>query len=572
MALKLSYLPACVLRTTVTCFILALALTSSWGAPHQLRPGQFLVTSSHWIDLWSKVDLAGNLQRFIDHEEIRLRVIRKFENNSKYEKEIPLVEKRLTEFQIIHQDLVKNASDTAFIASLRNYHPITIFASVRNFVATWENRLKNQTTYGRRLKEFLQYKVKVPLPTRLDLDKIGTAITVIQAAYNLSMNDLLLGKVLGQQGEQLTRADCYDIGKTVMKAGLLDTATEWLETAINLIDLNNVNTSSLTFDLGYTLSSLAKIAFKRNDPEKSVRLLEKAVDIEPDNRELYSEYMSYRFARNVKPIPELNRDKVEPWRKTFFDTCQNTVNATWLEEQRKTLKSNVRCRLKQSASAPILFYKEEIMSTVPYISVIHDFLSDDEIKLLKNKTLDQLEEKLLPGEDPNTLWQYKGSYFRDDYSEVIERVSKRAADVSHMDALQRSTSYSLGEPLQIVDFGISGLALPHAETRRQYEVKYMGILYGARVATLQAFLSDTILGGATMFVQQNVTIVPRKGTAVLWYNFQPNGDSEPNLQPSICPLLVGDNIVLKKGFWRLGLDSRSRCGRKKNSSNLSILP
>ncbi|KAH9502440.1 Prolyl 4-hydroxylase subunit alpha-1 [Bulinus truncatus] len=98
----------------------------------------------------------------------------------------------------------------------------------------------------------------------------------------------------------------------------------------------------------------------------------------------------------------------------------------------------------------------------------------------------------------------------------------------------------------------------------------MGIIYGARVATIQAFLSDTVLGGATMFVEQsNATVIPKK--QLLWYNFKPNGETEPNLLPSTCPLLVGENIVIEKGIWRLGLDSKAKCGLKKKSSNFEVV-
>ncbi|KAH9502438.1 hypothetical protein Btru_075681 [Bulinus truncatus] len=433
-------------------------------------PKMSLVTSSHWIDVWSSVELAGNVQRYIEHEEIRLKVITKFENNSNYEKEIPFIERRIKEFKIIHEELVKNTTDTAFKTSLKRFHPLSIFATIRNFLANWEDKLANQTVYGKRLREFLEYNVTVPLPTRQDLDKIGTAITVIQATYNLSMSDLLQGSVMDHQGELLTRSDCYDIGKTVLKAGLLDTATEWLETAISPVDLNNIDTTKLTFNLSSALTALARIAFRKNDPDKTVRLYEKAVELDPDNAVLYQDYMKHRFARNVEPIMELKREKVEPWRKTFFDTCHNTTNTTWLQEQRKLLKPNVKCRLRKSSSVPYLFYKEEVLSSVPFISLLHDFLSEREIQILKNKTLDQLNEQVMPGEVSTTMWQYKGSFFRDDHDDSIQRVSKRAGDVTNMDTVQSNTSYSLGEPLQVIDYGISGLTLPHSELNRVSEL------------------------------------------------------------------------------------------------------
>ncbi|CAL1534405.1 unnamed protein product [Lymnaea stagnalis] len=527
-----------------------------------------MVTSSYSIRKWSSANLAENLQRFIEHEEIRLKVI---SNSSAHEDEVPFVERRLAEFKVIYADYVKNVSDTKFKDSLNQFHPTTIFAAIRNFLATWEEKLANQTIYGKRLREFLEYNDVKPLPTRHDLEKIGTAITVVQAAFNLSMADLLQGLVRDIQGEPLSRADCYDIGrKTVLKAGLIDTALEWLEMSVSTIDLEKIDASQLTFNLSDALAALARIAYRKKDNEKAIRLYEKAVEIDPENPGVYQGYVKHRFGRNVELLTVLDREKVEPWRKKFFDRCANVSNSDWREEEKKLLKPNLRCRLRKSANVPYQFYREEILSTIPFVSVLYNFLSAREVTVLRNRTLDQLKEKVLPGNSPNTMWGYKTSYFYDDHDEIVRRVSQRASDVTAINASQSKTSYSLGEPLHVIDYGISGLALPHAEAQRKYTATYMGIIRGSRLATVQVFLSDALLGGETVFVDLNITITPVKGLAVLWQNYKPNGEAEQNLFPATCPLAVGENIVIEKGLWRLGNDRHALCGRKRKTSHLTL--
>ncbi|XP_059143097.1 uncharacterized protein LOC131930574 isoform X2 [Physella acuta] len=439
--------------------------------------GESMVTSSHTIQRWGSVRLAENLQKYIEHETLRLKVITNF---SAHEEEIPFVEQRLKEFKIIHEELLKNTSNTAFHNSFKKNHPTTVFAAIRNFLAAFEEKLANQTKYGKRLREFLEANDVKPLPTRLDLERTSTAITVIQATYNISMSDLLAGSIKGNQGEPLTPSDCYDIGKTVLKSGLLDTAQEWLGVAISGFDLATVEKAQLTFNLSDALISLAKIYYRRKENDKALPLFEKAAELDPENPVAHQEFVRHRFGRNVELVADLNRDKVEPWRKKYFDMCQNSTNITWLQEQRltKSQKSNLKCRLRRSSSCPFLFYKEEILSNSPFISLILNFVADLEIKELKNLTLDQLTSEPLPGNEVGVMWHFKGSTFKDVTGDVIAQISQRVGDVASMKVFQSTTNtYSLGEPLNVIDYGIGGLNLPHAELNQKYNVRYMRFVY-----------------------------------------------------------------------------------------------
>lgn len=54
---------------------------------------------------------------------------------------------------------------------------------------------------------------------------------------------------------------------------------------------------------------------------------------DPDNLVLYQEYVKHRFGRNVEPIPELNIEEVEPWRKKFYAMCYNSTKPARLKRQ-----------------------------------------------------------------------------------------------------------------------------------------------------------------------------------------------------------------------------------------------
>ena len=46
---------------------------------------------------------------------------------------------------------------------------------------------------------------------------------------------------------------------------------------------------------------------------------------DPDNNDLYQEYVAHRFGRNVDTLDELDVDAIEPWRKKFFTLCRKSL-------------------------------------------------------------------------------------------------------------------------------------------------------------------------------------------------------------------------------------------------------
>ncbi|GFN82226.1 prolyl 4-hydroxylase subunit alpha-1-like [Plakobranchus ocellatus] len=101
------------------------------------------------------------------------------------------------------------------------------------------------------------------------------------------------------------------------------------------------------------------------------------------------------------------------------------------------------------------------------------------------------------------------------------------------------------EMFQVVNYGLGGLYAPHedsvrasrdlgAETSRQFKRS------GDRMATWMFYLSDVQLGGATVFPALNLSVVPVKGSAVLWYNLLRNGSPDTRLVHAGCPVIIGD--------------------------------
>jgi prolyl 4-hydroxylase len=52
-------------------------------------------------------------------------------------------------------------------------------------------------------------------------------------------------------------------------------------------------------------------------------------------------------------------------------------------------------------------------------------------------------------------------------------------------------------------------------------------------------MSDVLIGGDTVFVDLNIGVAPRKGSAVFWYNLYASGRGDNRTKHASCPVLIG---------------------------------
>jgi prolyl 4-hydroxylase len=70
------------------------------------------------------------------------------------------------------------------------------------------------------------------------------------------------------------------------------------------------------------------------------------------------------------------------------------------------------------------------------------------------------------------------------------------------------------EPIQLLKYNVGESYVPHHD----YSFQELSLPCGPRVLTFFLYLSDVEEGGETRFADLNVTIIPKKGNAVLWPN------------------------------------------------------
>ena len=81
----------------------------------------------------------------------------------------------------------------------------------------------------------------------------------------------------------------------------------------------------------------------------------------------------------------------------------------------------------------------------------------------------------------------------------------------------------------------------------QNMINIMLYVAGNRIATLLMYVSDVEQGGATVFPHLGISLWPRQGSAVFWFNLHQNGEGDDMTRHAACPVLAGTKWV--SNFW-----------------------
>ncbi|KAH9488181.1 hypothetical protein Btru_064867 [Bulinus truncatus] len=205
-------------------------------------------------------------------------------------------------------------------------------------------------------------------------------------------------------------------------------------------------------------------------------------------------------------------------------------------------------------SWPYVRYNSEYLHQSPDIIMYHNVITDTEIEYLMKQALNLMEPSLLP---VNSKTQNRGNLLRVsqtawmyDTGSVLRRLSQRVGDITGLYVGQTETD-TPSEPFQVVNYGLGGMYAPHQDSvkvsRANGRENIPSLRHaGDRLATWMYYLSDVILGGATVFPLLNLTVTPLKGSAVLWYNLQADGTTDNRMIHGACPVLLGDKWVANK--------------------------
>ncbi|XP_017101557.3 prolyl 4-hydroxylase subunit alpha-2 [Drosophila bipectinata] len=378
------------------------------------------------------------------------------------------------------------------------------------------------------------------LPDHLDLREAMLGLQRIETTYGLRVDDLAYGILQGKQYDiQLSYRDRVAMGHLSFKRRNYKAAAQWYRMACkhdfedNKKLLNEVLGNPSDFLHRQYIKALfvygISISGEDETEEAALLTIENSLDHVGSQR-LQKQIETLHSSSNDDEImQELYQTK--PPVSTFEQGCRFLYPP----------KRNLFCRYNFTTTpflrlAPL---KLEEINLDPYVVMYHEVLYETEIEELKKQS-NHLQNGYAD--------EKNGSMFRavvaqhswwSDKSPIREKVNQRIKDMTGLD-------FPITDELQVANYGCGTYFKPHYDyTSDGYETPNSDTL-GDRLGTIIFYASDVLQGGATVFPDIKVSIAPRKGSSVFWYNLYDDGRPDIRSRHSVCPVINGDRWTLTK--------------------------
>ncbi|XP_016987075.2 LOW QUALITY PROTEIN: prolyl 4-hydroxylase subunit alpha-1 [Drosophila rhopaloa] len=359
------------------------------------------------------------------------------------------------------------------------------------------------------------HKMRKLIPTALDLECACRGIDDLMTFYDLTPEELAAGNLAGYSKPEtaLTAQDCLALGEFCIGNRNKERAEAWFNTSLARFE-NTLKRYSAHKAWGTLLMM---------DQEFTAA--------------------SYHFGKKPEELEHSNVDML------FENAIATKLNCSAVVKK----PSRLLCRYNSSTTAftKIAPLKMEELSTDPYMVVYHDVIYDSEIDLIFNSS--QLSLSLISAGQKSEVRSSKDSYIDHTASELLD---KRVTDMTGLN-MDGSEAFTL------INYGIGGHYVLHHDYRNLQNTTRLD--EGDRIATVLFYLGDVDSGGATIFPMINITVTPKKGSAVFWYNLHNSGAMNEKTLHSACPVISGSKYVLTKWINELPQAFRTPC---MNNSNL----
>ncbi|KAL8601869.1 hypothetical protein ACOMHN_020604 [Nucella lapillus] len=421
----------------------------------------------------------------------------------------------------------------------------------------------------------LMTKLKASLPKLEDYHGACSALVRLQRVYRLRVDDMYVGNYSGYQGPALHPDDAYEIGRQAFMDGFLQESRDWLQLAVRELEDQDGgdrgNNHFLLTRRGQAYGLLGRTYYFMNDSETAQEIY--------DIGSLLAESQPADLVQLQRELGEGEGEgrywsRETPWDSNLTDLCAWDKHHTV-----ERLKPHHVCRCKKSLSFnPFVCYKEEILSISPFVSLFYDVISDSEIEALTGFVKGTMARGLVgKGQNAST------AYFRtsdlgwiyDDDMVTAHTLAQRVKRMTGLEVNQYHPATPSSEAFQIVNYGLGGHYDVHMDpfdSCAVEEEEEAAEEYGQRLATFLIYLSDVEKGGNTVFVRSQISVAPRKGMALFWYNFDPKMEKDFNTYHAGCPVLIGQKWIANKWIWTQGNEFRRPCGPSPQSTQRDIEP
>ncbi|CAL8302633.1 unnamed protein product [Lota lota] len=418
-----------------------------------------------------------------------------------------------------------------------------------------------------------------------DDDQVGAAKALmrLQDTYKLDTSVIASGDLpgtssMGALKSALTVGDCYDLGKVAYSEADYFHTELWMSQALRQLEEGQ---EPADVDAVTILDYLSYSIYQQGELERALDFTKQLLELDSTHQRANGnlKYFEYQLAKQRKVEDDEKETEDEEEGKVREKREETTKGergtADYLPERRKyeqlcrgegikmtpRRQSRMFCRYFDNNRHPkyvIGPVKEEDEWDRPHILRYHDIVSDTEIELVKQLAKPRLRRATVhdPLTGKLTTAQYrvsKSAWLTSYEHQVVDKINQRIEDITGLDV-------TTAEELQVANYGVGGQYEPHFDFGRKDEpdaFKELGT--GNRIATWLLYMSNVSSGGATVFTDVGAAVLPKKGSAVFWYNLFPSGEGDYRTRHAACPVLVGNKWVSNKWIHERGQEFRRRC-------------
>lgn len=290
----------------------------------------------------------------------------------------------------------------------------------------------------------------------------------LHETYELKTKEVVDGIIDGVKvREKLTERQIYTLGREIANRSL-DIGIEYLEIVRDKSD----------GDLKYEVSERLLSLYQKNQKfAKALNILNDMMVMQPNNETLKCILTNFTITEDI-PEPDIQKDlegthhTIIKEKKMFHQACMFKRNKSPSESSKLFCKYLVTTPFTKIA--PL---KLEIANHLPFIGIFHDIISDREVDVLIDISIDHLVRAQVfssNGSISIPARVAKLTWMRDYENEIVARISRRVGDMSGM-------NMNFSEALQMQNYGIGGYYNLHYDYSPKGRDFNLGI--GNRIAT-----------------------------------------------------------------------------------------
>nr|XP_027227836.1 prolyl 4-hydroxylase subunit alpha-2-like [Penaeus vannamei] len=470
-------------------------------------------------------EVIRTLQDYIDKEESRLAAIRGYINDWH----------RGSAVDYVHNPI-------------NSYH---FLRRVTQEFPALKNALRDTATRALRAN-LTSLRNGVDVPEEADLNGAAWALVRLQDTYNLSVNDLVEGEILGTKAvKELSVDDCFRLGQQSFNNLEFKLSKAWYEKGIEMLR------ASRPIDR-QTQKRIDKITKQ----QKHRAML---ADIVTNMAQNSNDRILDQFSGLGIPTS---------FQKKIYSEHKDYEQVNRLDNLYRRL-----CRGSRSSCvlAPRSLHRNEVRLRPRQLGIpqTHAFQSRAEVGGSHRRCLprghdgggDGAHETHLPAAPGDhagaLLHDPRGQeVHRQDWEDSVVRrgddtnVDKIFARIEDMTGLTTETA----EDLHVLNYGIGGHYDAHVDF---FDLQSKSIdkdpHQGDRLATMLFYLNDVEAGGSTVFPTLGVEVPARKGSALFWFNIKRNGEGDYRTVHASCPVLLGEKWIANLWLHEWGQEFRWPC-------------